>query len=63
IREFQEVVRLSPIFNEGWFHMGEAYEAKGEVDKAKEAYQSAIDKADGPNGWVDAARDRLAKLK
>ncbi|HYO48971.1 MAG TPA: DUF2298 domain-containing protein, partial [Chloroflexia bacterium] len=63
IREFQEVVRLSPIFNEGWFHMGEAYEAKGDVEKAKEAYQNAIDKADGPNGWVDAARDRLSKLR
>lgn len=63
IREFQEVVRLSEIFNEAWFHMGESYEAKGEVDKAKEAYQNAINKADGPNGWVDAARDRLAQLK
>jgi YYY domain-containing protein len=59
IREFQEAVKHDPSFVESWFHLGEAYEAKGERDRAREAYQKAVDNSTGPNPWADLARQRL----
>ncbi len=63
IREFQEAVRNDPAFVESWFHMGEVYEAKGDRNNARDAYQKAIDNSRGQNPWTDMARQRLSRLR
>lgn len=63
IREFQAAVKVEPRFIEAWYQLGTAYEGKGDVGKAREAYQEAIDNSVGPNTWSDQARERLSKLK
>lgn len=63
VREFQEATRIDPAFIEAWYHLGEAFEAKGDVANARNAYQNAIDKSAEPNSWSDSARERLNRLK
>lgn len=63
IREFQAAVKVEPRFVEAWYQMGTAYEGKGDVGKAREAYQEVIDNSAEPNIWSDQARERLSKLK
>ena len=63
IREFQAAVDLDARFIEAWYHMGTAYEGKGDTVKAREAYQKAIDNSAEPNTWSDQARERLSNLK
>jgi uncharacterized membrane protein len=63
VREFQEATRLDPAFVEAWFHLGEAFEAKGDSGNAKNAYQNAIDRSTSPNSWADSARERLSRMR
>ena len=63
IREFQAAVKVKPSFVEAWYHMGTSYEGKGDIGKAKEAYQRAIDNSTAPNTWSDQASKRLSNLK
>lgn len=62
IREFQAAVNIDPSWAEAWYHMGETYEAKGDVPNARNAYQKAVDNSKTPNPWQDLARNRLSKL-
>ncbi|HUP28193.1 MAG TPA: DUF2298 domain-containing protein, partial [Chloroflexia bacterium] len=63
LKEFQAATGADQNFIEGWFHMGEAYELKGDKGKARESYQAAIDKSTDQNAWADMARQRLGKIK
>ncbi len=63
IREFQAAVTVDPTFIESWVHLGNALETKGDQPGAINAYQNAVNNAKGDSSWVQAARDRLSKLK
>jgi len=63
IAAFQAAVRVDANFVEAWYHMGTAYEGKGDTGKAREAYQTAIDRSPEQNTWSNNARERLSKLK
>ena len=51
LHEFAAPCQTDPNYIKSWFHMGEVYEAKGDRDGAKRAYQGVIDNSREPNGW------------
>ncbi|HEY0071109.1 MAG TPA: DUF2298 domain-containing protein [Chloroflexia bacterium] len=64
IGEFQATVEKDPHFVEAYFHMGEAYQLKGDPENAIASFQKVIDNAPaGAEGWVNAARERLAQVR
>jgi tetratricopeptide (TPR) repeat protein len=62
-REFQAAVAANSAYVESWYHLGEVYERKGEVENARRAYQSTIDNSREANSWKDSAQKRLSELK
>ncbi|MFL5734040.1 MAG: DUF2298 domain-containing protein [Chloroflexia bacterium] len=63
-KSFNAAVQADPAFTEAYLHLAEVYVQKGNVPKAKEALQSAIDKAKEPDDpWAKEARTRLAGMK
>lgn len=63
ISEFKMATEKDPSFTESDFHMGEAYQRKGDKAGAIGAYQSVIDHAKPDDGWSVEARKKLAQLK
>jgi tetratricopeptide (TPR) repeat protein len=63
-KEFQAAVAADPAFTEAYIHLADVYLQKGQTPKAKQALQSAIDKAKTPDDpWAKDARTRLAQMK
>ena len=48
-KEFQAAVSADPAFTEAYIHLADVYLQKGQTPKAKQALQSAIDKAKSPD--------------
>jgi len=63
-KEFVATTASDPAFTEAYIHLADVYQQKGDTNKAKQALQSAIDKAKASDDpWAKEARTRLAKLK
>lgn len=63
VNEFTTAVQKDPGFTESDYHLGEAYQLKGDKASAITAYQSVIDHAKPDDGWAVEARKKLAQLK
>ena len=50
IKAFRETVRLSPTFHTAWIRMGELLELKGDLEGARETYETATLLQDNPVG-------------
>ncbi len=66
INAFKAVTASDHQYAEGWFHLGEAYQSKGDTTNARDAFTSCIQNArpdDSGKHWADEAKRRLDNLR
>jgi tetratricopeptide (TPR) repeat protein len=53
-KAFEECIRINPRYPDAYYHLGQVYEAQGDLEKAVDNYQTAVNL--NPN-YADAQRD------
>ncbi len=63
IKQFDQVVKLNPRFNEGYFHQAEIYELQGKKDLAIQAYQQTVNNSTNKTDfWARRSLQKLQEL-
>ena len=66
INAFKAVTAADHQYAEGWFHLGEAYQAKGDTSNARDAFTQCINNArpdESGKHWAAEAKRRLDNLR
>jgi tetratricopeptide (TPR) repeat protein len=63
IAEYERILRLNPNYPMVHFHLGQAYEAKGEMDRARSEYQNFLQIWKNADSDIPEVKEAKAKLK